>query len=268
MTRDHGMPLLTGMYVPGNRPDRFEKAVRSGAELVVFDLEDAVAPDDKTRARATVVEWLTQHPVEELIVQVRINTGSIDDVDAIGALPLTVEIRLPKVEHAGDVDLVTAHAPGRPVTALIESASGLFAAASIAAHPSVTRLALGEADLRSELGGGMPLIDAARTQLAFAAAAAGLVAPMLSAYPAIDDVDGLIEDTRRGAEYGFVGRMAVHPRQLAPIAEAFRPSEREIAWARSVLEATERGGVSRLANGDMVDRAMRGRAERILLLVR
>ncbi|AGW41973.1 phytoene synthase [Leifsonia xyli subsp. cynodontis DSM 46306] len=138
-------------------------------------------------------------------------------------------------------------------------------AAAIAAHPVVSRLALGESDLASDLGSRDPaLLDHARLRLLFAARAAGLPAPMLSVYPNIPDLAGLRADTERGRRLGWVGRTAVHPTQLPVIAEVFAPEPDELAWARAVLAAAGDGGVGTLPSGEIVDPAMLGRARALL----
>ncbi|HEX2133556.1 MAG TPA: CoA ester lyase [Actinophytocola sp.] len=257
------MNAITGLYVPGDRPDRFAKAVATGADLVVLDLEDAVAPDRKAFAREAVVSWLAE-TTARCVLQVRVNDGDRDDLAALRGLT-GFEVRLPKVESPDRVDEVVAALPGVPVTALVESALGVEHAALIAGHPAVTRLGLGESDLASELGtDAEPVLDHARVRLLYAARAAGLPAPMLSVHPAIADLAGLRADTERGRRLGWVGRMAVHPSQLPVIAEVFRPSEAERRWADEVLAAVGAGGVATLANGEMVDPAMLGRARAIL----
>lgn len=254
----------TGLYVPGDRPDRFASAETSGADLVVFDLEDAVAPPRKGEARAAVVDWLRGERRGTAAVQVRVNPGVEDDLRAVADLASEIGIRLPKVESADDLDGAAGLAPGHPLIALLETARGVVNAAAIAAHPAVTALALGDSDLRSDVGGGDPMIDHARLSMLFAARAAGLPAPMASVYPAIRDDEGLRADTRHAAELGLFGRMAVHPAQLPVIAAVFAPGDDDVRWARQVIEATREGGVTTLATGEMIDPAMRGRAERIL----
>ncbi|MBB4905446.1 HpcH/HpaI aldolase/citrate lyase family protein [Actinophytocola algeriensis] len=259
------MTPLTGLYVPGNRPDRFDKAVATGADLVILDLEDAVPPADKATARAAVAAWLSSARVD-CVLQVRV--AAEEDLAALRGLT-GFEVRLPKVESSSQVDEVAAALPGLPVTALFESAYGVEHASGIATHPAVTRLGLGESDLASELGTrDDAVLDHARIRLLYAAKSAGLPAPMLSAYPAIKDLAGLRADTERGRALGWYGRVAIHPSQLPVIAEVFRPSHEERRWAEEVLTATADGGVTTLANGDMVDPAMVGRARAILARVR
>jgi citrate lyase subunit beta/citryl-CoA lyase len=254
--------MITGLYVPGDRPDRFDKAVATGADLVILDLEDAVAPDRKAFARDSVASWLAGAAVD-CVLQVRVNAEPADDLAALRGLS-GFEVRLPKVESLFQVDAVSAALPGAAVTALLESAFGVEHAHKLATHPAVTRLGLGESDLASDLGTRTDtVLDYARVRLLYAARAAGLPAPMLSAYPAIKDLAGLRADTERGRALGWVGRVAVHPSQLPVIAAAFRPSAEEVRWAEEVMAAGT-GGVTTLASGEMVDPAMVGRARAIL----
>lgn len=254
----------TGLYVPGDRPDRFASAEGSGADLVVFDVEDAVAPARKAQALAAVVDRLGRDRRVPFAVQVRVNAGDDAELRAVAGLPADVGVRLPKVESRADLDRAARLAPGRPLIALLESARGVVNALSIAEHPAVTAIALGDSDLRSDLGGGDPMLDHARLTALFAARAVGLPAPMASVYPSIGDPEGLRADTRRVARLGLFGRMAVHPVQVPVIASVFAPSPAEIVWAEEVLSALRIGGVATLASGEMVDAAMRGRAQRIL----
>lgn len=268
MTHRRGL-ILTGLYVPGDRADRYEKAAASGADLVVIDLEDAVAPDRKAFARESAVAWLSRRdPDAGPVLQIRVNAGDIDDLEAVAALPREIEVRVPKVEGPADLDRVAQSTGDHPLTALIETAAGVLNSREIAAHSAVTRVALGEADLRSAVGAADDVIDFARLQLVYAASAAGIDAPMLSVHPAIDDLAGLAVDTRHGALLGFVGRMAVHPRQLPVIIDAFRPAATAVEWATEAVEAMADGGVHRMADGSMVDRAMLARAEHVLALAR
>jgi citrate lyase subunit beta / citryl-CoA lyase len=254
--------LITGLYVPGDRPDRFDKAVATGADLVILDLEDAVADDRKSHARDVVTAWLVGAHVD-CVLQVRVNANNADDLAALTGLT-GFEVRLPKVESPSQIDQVAAALPDVPITALVESAFGVEHATDLASHPAVTRLGLGESDLASELGTRTDtVLDHARVRLLYAARAAGLPAPMLSTYPAIRDLAGLRADTERGRDLGWVGRVAIHPSQLPVIAEVFLPSAEERRWAKEVLAAGAKG-VSTLPSGEMVDPAMLGRARAII----
>lgn len=259
------MTLITGLYVPGDRPDRFGKAVATGADLVILDLEDAVAPAAKGAALEAVVAWLRDRPQEGPVLQVRVNAGADHEVEALREFAGTAELRLPKVEDVAELDYIAQQTGALRLTALIESARGLENAAAIAAHPAVTALGLGESDFASDVGTrDAAVLDHARIRLLIAARSAGLPAPMLSVYPQLDDLDGLRADTERGRRLGAVGRVAAHPRQLPVIREVFTPSADERAWAEAVVAAMRDGGVATLPGGEMVDPAMLGRAQSII----
>lgn len=260
------MIATTALYVPGDRPDRFDKAVAAGPDIVILDLEDAVAPGAKDAALDAVASWLAARVTPGPAIQVRVNRGADHELAALTGTRADISLRLPKVESAAELDRVAALAPGVPLTALVESALGVERAFELASHPAVVALGAGEADLAAELGTRDPaVVDHLRLRLLVAARAAGLPAPMLAAYPGIRDLDGLRADTERGRRLGWHGRSAVHPAQLAVIREVFLPREDEVAWAEAVLEAlAAAGGVATLADGQMVDAAMAARARAIL----
>nr|WP_296069434.1 CoA ester lyase [uncultured Actinoplanes sp.] len=269
--------MLTWLYVPGDRPDRFAKAVGSGADVVILDLEDAVHPDRKAYARAAVAEFCaTAHRVP---VQVRVNDLAPTpgaDLAALGDKPGVSGLRLPKVTSPDQVRRIAAAVrPGMTLHPLLESALGVHRAYDIAtAHPSVAGLALGEADLRSDLGVADDTgLAYARGQVVLAARAAGLPAPAMSVYPDVRDLDGLAASCRTGRALGFVGRAAIHPRQLPVIADAFRPSAEEVRRARELLAALAAAdaagtGTAVLPDGRFADRAMADQARRVVELGR
>ncbi len=248
------------LYVPGSRPDRFEKAVATGAG-VILDLEDSVADEDKPAARAAVARWLATTTYDGEL-QVRVNsTRTAEFWFDLASLPAQVDLRMPKVESPTDLEPVA----DRRVHAILESAAGVENALAIARHPSVVALSLGEADLGAELGmDGEEAFDWVRSRVVVASAAAGLPAPMMAAYPAIRDVEGLAESCRRGRRLGMRGRTAIHPSQVPVIRSVFAPSAQEVAWAERVLAALARSGVATLDDGSMVDAAMAKRARAIL----
>lgn len=260
----------TALYVPGDRPDRFDKAVASGADVVILDLQDAVAPSRKAMARSHVVEWLTAAPTGGASVlsrsgrlQVRINhPDSAWGLDDLAALPDDIAaIRLPRVESPGDVDAVTVGG-SHSVHALIETAVGLEALGDVARHPRIVSVGLGEADLAADLGlGDEAALTWARSRVVVAARAAGLPAPMMSAYTSTTDLEGLATSCALGRTLGLWGRTAIHPRQLPVISAAFRSTAQELEWADRVLASlSDAVGVAVLDDGSMIDEAMANRA--------
>lgn len=269
-----GTPL-TLLYVPADRPDRVAKALASSADAVLVDLEDAVAPSRKGEARENAGLALAAGVSRP--VQVRINRRSTpwhaEDVALLGVLPSSVGARVPKVESIAEVQELADALPGRALHLLVESALGVERAFELAtASPQVASIGLGEADLRSDLR-----VDDedgllwARSRVVVAARAAGLAAPVMSAYTNVRDLDGLAASCRAGRRLGFSGRTAIHPGQLDVIRAAFLPSAEEVAAAREVLSrvagAADAGvGAVALADGTFLDVAMVERARWVVEL--
>ncbi|MER7083495.1 citrate lyase subunit beta / citryl-CoA lyase [Saccharopolyspora kobensis] len=269
-------PPLTLLYVPADRPDRVTKALASNADVVLVDLEDAVAPARKDEARANALRLLADAPTDRP-VQVRINHPSTpwhdDDVAALADLPLAVGVRVPKVEAAEEVRRLAAALPDRALHLLIESALGVEHALDIAtAAPQVASIGLGEADLRSDLHVADETgLSWARSRVVVAARAARLPPPVMSAYPNVRDLEGLAQSCRTGRALGFRGRTAIHPAQLPTIRTAFLPTAEEVERAREViarLDGATAAGVGALAlpDGTFLDVAMLEQARTVLAL--
>jgi citrate lyase subunit beta/citryl-CoA lyase len=261
---------LTLLYVPADRPDRVAKALATAADVVIVDLEDAVAPAHKAAARAAATGLLTEHPGALPRVQVRVNDVRTPDGRAdlreLGALAAgTAGLRLPKIESATEVLAVAEALPGVPLHPLIESALGVERAFEIAtASDAVASVGLGEADLRADLRvTGDDGLAWVRSRIVVAARAAGLPAPAQSVHTDVRDLAGLAASCRVGRAMGFRGRAAIHPAQLPVIAEAYRPTEAEVAAAREVVAAAGVGAVA-LPDGRFVDEAVVRQARDVL----
>ena len=263
---------LTWLYVPGDRPPIVAKALAAGADVVVVDLEDAVAPDRKDYARAATAELLSE---PQLNVHVRVNAldtpWAADDLRTLAPLPGVSGLRLPKVTSAEDVVAVAEKARDLPLYALLETALGIERAFSIAAaHSSVHGIALGEADLRADLGVRDDAgLDWSRSRVIVAARAAGLAPPAQSVHPDIRDLEGLAASCAHGRALGFLGRAAIHPRQLPVIESAFLPTTKEIEQAETIVKAAMREeGAQALPDGRFIDAAVVAAAQRTLALTR
>jgi citrate lyase subunit beta/citryl-CoA lyase len=263
---------LTWLYVPGDRPPIVAKALAAGADVVVVDLEDAVAPDRKAYARAATAELLSE---PQLNVHVRVNAldtpWAADDLRTLTPLPGVSGLRLPKVTSAEDVVAVAEKARDLPLYALLETALGIEQAFSIAAaHSSVHGIALGEADLRADLGVRDDAgLDWSRSRVIVAARAAGLAPPPQSVHPDIRDLEGLAASCAHGRALGFLGRAAIHPRQLPVIESAFLPTTEEIEQAETIVKAAMREeGAQALPDGRFIDAAVVAAAQRTLALAR
>jgi citrate lyase subunit beta/citryl-CoA lyase len=271
-------PLLTWLYVPGDRPDVVAKALGCGADVVIVDLEDAVAPDRKEYAREATAELLSEVPPVPVHVRVNALGGppAEADLDLLARLPGLSGLRLPKVTSPRDVVRVAEGAVpaegGAPrLYALLESALGVEQAFAVASsHQALRGIALGEADLRADLGVREDAgLDWARSRVVVAARAAGLAPPTQSIYPDIRDLDGLAVSCAHGRALGFLGRAAIHPRQLPVIERAYLPTQEETESAEAVLKAAAaHPGAQALPDGRFVDAAVVAGAQRTLALAR
>jgi citrate lyase subunit beta / citryl-CoA lyase len=265
------VPPRTYLFVPGNRPDRFDKALASGADAVILDLEDAVAPDDKSSARDAVAARLrAAGPEERRRLLVRINDEATPWFDAdlafVAGSPLAT-VMLPKAEKPETIDRLRAANPGVDVLALVETARGVLAVEALAATRSVSRLAFGTLDFALDLGlSGDPIgFDPAASRIALASRAADLPAPVAGVTPALDDEAQLGADLARARAHGFGAKLCIHPRQVEPVHRALRATDQELAWARRVIEAAAAGGSGAVQlDGRMVDRPVLERARALL----
>ncbi|MET8243536.1 CoA ester lyase [Streptomyces sp. NPDC005202] len=275
---------LTWLYAPGDRPHVVAKALVSGADVVVIDLEDAVAPDRKEYARAATAELLTEPP--PVPVHVRVNALDAPlataDLEAVAALPGLAGLRLPKVTSAEQVvriaerteaeaDTPPADGGGPPLYALLETALAIEHAYAIAsAHASLRGISIGEADLRADLGVRDDAgLDWSRARVVVAARAAGLPPPAQSVHPDIRDLEGLAASCAHGRTLGFRGRAAIHPRQLPIIERAYLPTDRELEEAETIIKAaTTQQGAQALPDGRFIDAAVVAAARRTLALAR
>lgn len=274
-------PAIRSMlFVSGEKPDRFPKALATGADLVCIDLEDAVSHVSKQQARQDVLAFAAAARAPGRLA-IRLNglrtREGLADLTALLASQARVEaIVLPKVESAEELALFHAWAGERCgyVVALLESPLGIENAAAIAAAargaaPSLGALMLGGADLSSELGAAFDWDGLlwARARLVNAARSAGLQAwdvPHLD----LRDLGALADETRRVARLGFDTKAAIHPDQVPVIHAAFAPSEVEVLRARSLLLALDQRGPDGqgafLFEGRMVDAPVLARARRVV----
>ena len=259
-------PAQSYLFVPGNKPERFDKALASGADAVIIDLEDAVEPDAKAAARDAIAQWVSpEHPV---LVRINArNTPWFEADAALGALKGVAGIVLPKAARADDVCAAVALARRRvPIYPLIESAHGMWNALDVAKAPYVERLMFGTLDFIADMGmsdDGVSL-NHFRSQLTLISRVAGIESPVDGVTPDIHDGERIARDAFNGKQLGFGAKLCIHPKQIAFVHKCFRPSEDEVRWARQVLDAmrASNGGVVTV-DGKMVDRPVLLRATRI-----
>ena len=273
------------LFTPGDRPEMLRKAPDAGADVIVFDLEDGVAPQRKPEARESVRDVIADPTFDpDCEVCVRVNATESDaaaDLETVldpaatdGDGRRLDSVMLPKAASAADVrtleDELAKYDVSAPILALIESAAGVLAAPEIAAARATDALVFGAEDLSADIGATR---TAEGTEVLYArervviAAAANDCAAIDTLVTDFEDDRQLREDADRSVRLGYDGKLAIHPAQVDPINEAFTPTAEEIEWARRVLEAereadAEGRGVFEV-DGEMVDAPLVAQAERV-----
>jgi len=267
------------LYVPGHHPDRIARAYDTETDAVILDLEDAVPPPEKPRAREIVAEAVATQASKPTYVRVNpVSSGLCeDDVRAVVGAGLA-GLRVAKVCSAEEVRRVAAVLDdlGHPgeIHVLIESAKALEHAFGLAtASERVTMVGLGESDLRADLNttNEGPTMDAARARVIIAARAAGLPNPIQSVYAEPRDLRGLLVTSKHGRRLGFLGRMAIHPAQIPIIHDVYTPTTDEIDDALEVcaavdLAAVQSRSIAITPKGKMVGPPALARARQVLEL--
>jgi citrate lyase subunit beta/citryl-CoA lyase len=264
-------PRRSWLYVPGDRPERFAKAVASGADVVICDLEDAVSAANKAIARRAVADWLRGHRAV-----VRVNGVGTpwhdDDVAAIADAPGLAAVLLPKTDEPTPIQQL-AHRLAKhiDVIPLVETAAGVANAGAIAAAPRVAALAFGSIDFALDLGiDDTDGVDEtallyARSTLVIASRAAGIASPIDGVTVSLSDAHAIGPDARRARALGFGGKQCIHPRQVHEVNAAFSPSPAAIARARRVIDAAEKAHGSAIqVDGQMIDKPRIDQARRVL----
>jgi len=274
------MRLRSLLFVPGDRPERMEKAAGLGADALILDLEDAVAPERKGEARAAVAAFLgRERDGPALFVRVNPLGSALIDDDLAAVLPARPDgLVLPKAEGAASVLALAARAPGLPILPVAtETPAAIFQLGSYAdAAAHLAGLTWGAEDLPAAIGastsreadgGYTEPYRLARSLTLFGAHAAGVPA-IETVYPDFRDTDGLAAYAARGRRDGFTGMMAIHPAQVAVINAAFTPSADEVAHARAVVDlfAAHPGAGALQLNGRMVDAPHLAAARKLLAL--
>ena len=264
---------ITWLFVPGDRPERFEKAVMSSADCIILDLEDAVAADAKHEARAAVADWLDAGGHGWVRINAVATAWHELDLHALTGRTGLAGVMVPKAERLEDVAAIRRGLPAEVgVIALIETAAGVLAAPSIAASGDVDRLAFGSIDYALDISAAEDdeSMLLARSTLVIASRAAGLPGPIDGVTTAAHDDLAATAAARRASRMGFAGKLCIHPRQVPGVLSAFLPTQDEIAWATDVLEAADvraAAGESTSAfqwRGAMIDRPLLIRARAIL----
>jgi citrate lyase subunit beta / citryl-CoA lyase len=265
------------LFVPGDRPERFAKALATGAHQVVIDLEDAVAIDAKLNARGQIAAWLRSDlaDADRERVVVRVNAYGTpwheDDVAMLRDAGV-LRVMLPKAEDPVQVaDVVARCAAGVQLVALVESVAGVVRMREVAHCRGVARLAFGSFDFGVDAGidvgaeGSGRELDYVRSQFVIESRFAGLPPPVDGVTLATGDAEAIAADVLDSRRFGFGGKLCIHPKQVDAVNSGFAPGEAEREWAARVLAAladNPRGAIS--VDGKLVDKPIVDRARRIL----
>ena len=262
-------PARSWLFVPATRPDRYAKAAASGADRVILDLEDAVAPNEKEGARRQLAAAKIPR---EVPVYVRVNSALTPWFDEDLATAARLDIRgilLPKADSASHVERAAAKIAGhQAVVPIIETALGDWNVLEVARAARVERLVFGALDFTLDTGihDADGAFDAVRSRIVIASRIAGIASPVDLVTIAIDDQELLKRHADRARHFGFGGKLCIHPKQIPVTNAAFRPTDDEIAWARAVLAelATRPEDAVFAYRGELVDRPVIDRARQIV----
>jgi citrate lyase beta subunit len=268
----------TLLFVPGDKPQRFDKAAAAGADAIVIDLEDAVQPDSRAAARLNIVGWLESldPAAVRTSITVRVNEAlSPDlqlDLDALREVPHLDAVVLPKFGDEPSRDACRSITV--PVIGIVESGAGLLGVSSPAPLPAeVVRLSYGAGDFAADTGAVWEAdnlaVQMARCHVAWASAAHSLPGPVDTAFPWLSDPEGLRRETTTARSVGFRGKYCIHPDQVGIVARAIGPSPEDADWARRVVslwdEQAGRGGAGAVRLDDvLVDEAVAKKARAII----
>jgi (3S)-malyl-CoA thioesterase len=244
-------PYRSVLYIPGSKERALEKVPALAADAIIFDLEDAVAPDEKASGRKLLVEWLQTHTAAPRATMVRINALDTEwggaDLDALRAARPEA-ILLPKVNGPDDIATLATQMDALPelaqtrIWAMMETPQGVLNAARIATAPRMQGFIMGTNDLAKDLNSRhradrLPMI-AALSHCLLAARAAGIVA-VDGVYNSFRDEAGLLAECEQGRDLGFDGKTLIHPAQIDIANRAFAPAEAELALAHRQIAAFE-----------------------------
>ncbi|MDQ7903904.1 CoA ester lyase [Phytohabitans sp. ZYX-F-186] len=262
-------PSASWLFVPGDRPERFDKAACSGAHEIIIDLEDSVGPERKRIARDHAATWLTSGCTGWVRVNPVGSPWHDADLAALAACPGLRGVMVPKSQGPATLTRVADSLPRHiGIVPLVETALGVHNAAAIAACPAVTVLAFGSIDYALDIDADETdqALLYARGALVVASRAAGLPAPIDGVTVRTTDTAAVRDAAARARGLGFGGKLCVHPAQIEAVNAAFTPSRTDVEWARTLLAnaATRRDHHAFRMDGEMVDEPVLARARRIL----
>ncbi|MFN3355725.1 MAG: HpcH/HpaI aldolase/citrate lyase family protein [Pseudomonas sp.] len=273
----HIRHAISYLFVPGNRPERFSKAVEAGPDAIILDLEDAVHPDSKAAARAAIWAWQEATPSAACERYIRLNSASSSlfrqDLTWLSDMRYPERcngIFLPKAECPEALTRVVERLlqwqPELKIVAIIETAKGLQQVESIASIQGLARLAFGSLDFSLDINCSQTpeAFLFARNRIVLASRTADLPSPIDGVTPAISDLATVVKDSHYARSLGFGAKLCIHPSQLVSVQRAFLPDSRQLAWAERVMSAVATGSHAVQVDGEMVDLPLIEHAQRLL----
>lgn len=261
------------LFVPATQPERYSKALASGAGGIIIDLEDAVGLDDKARARDLLKNaWASISLEQKHRVIVRCNAPgtSFYAADLVLAKELDVSyLMIPKSESRDQINRAAAELKNTAFIPMIETPLGLHHLDQIASAQQVLRIALGNLDMQVVLGihcdENETELDTARFMMVLASKLAQIAPPIDGVTPSTDDEARIFTHTQKAKRFGFGAKLCIHPKQIPVVKRAFAPSPEEISWAERVITAdlASKGQAAKV-DGGMIDRPVVLLARRIL----
>lgn len=252
------------LFVPGDRPERFDRALASGADVVIVDLEDAVAPERRELARVAVVAALAGGAQFAVRISSPATHDGAADLEALATAPnLPLAVVVAKAERVADLERVGEL--GIPVVPLVESAAGLLAASVLAGYAATVRLAFGAVDFSLDAGCSTDpdVLGPVRLHLAVASAAAGIAPPLDSPELDFTDLEPVTAAALEARRRGMGGKLCIHPAQVPVVRATFMPTAKDVAWAERVLSVALDDGAAAV-DGKLIDRPVLERARRIV----
>jgi citrate lyase subunit beta/citryl-CoA lyase len=263
------------LFVPATQPERYGKALASGADGVIIDLEDAVGLDDKAKAREILKNTWPSISIDQkhrIVFRCNAPGSSFYAADLVLAKELQVRhLMIPKTESRDHINGAAEELKNTAFIPMIETPLGLHHLNEIASAEQVLRLALGNLDMQVELGmscdDNETEIDTARFMLVLASKLAQIAPPLDGVTPSTDDEPQIFAHAQKAKRFGFGAKLCIHPKQIPIIKRAFSPTVEEISWAKRVIAADNASnGQAVKVDGKMVDRPVVMLARRILRL--
>ncbi len=265
--------MRTGLFVPATRQDRIPKAFASGANFIILDLEDSIAPENKVQARQAVFEYANTNPQQRFWV--RLNDGGTKwfegDLELCRSLANVQGFLLPKAQKPEHIYVLSG--AGKPLVPIIESALGLQALDSIAKARGVVALSFGMLDIMAQYGtrpnspAAELLLNSIRLRLLEVSKSNGLAAPFDSVQAEFTDLEAFEKTVSFGCDLGMGGVLCIHPRQVQVAKQIYQPDEQLLQWAHKVVaHADKTGEYTFKIDGAMVDLPVIQQARHILEL--